>query len=64
MQLQRPQLDALDFTERYAWFTYDPTHPALGSSASFEVDKRLTEFWDYARRLIPSQPRSENRAAC
>lgn len=39
-----PQLDQLDFIERYAWFTYDDQHPKLGTSALFKADGSMTEL--------------------
>jgi len=39
-----PQLDALDFVERYAWFSASEKDKALGNSALFKEDGSLTEL--------------------
>lgn len=39
-----PQLDALDFVERYAWFPATEDNKALGPSALFKADGALTEL--------------------
>jgi len=39
-----PMLDELDFVERYAWFTAQPSNKALGPSALFDQQGNLTEL--------------------
>jgi len=39
-----PRLDELEFVERYAWFSSEVDHKALGPSALFRPDGSLTEL--------------------
>ena len=39
-----PMLDAAKFVERYAWFSADQDNSALGTSALFDADGKLTEL--------------------
>lgn len=42
-----PKLDRLDFVERYAWFPADHDSPALGTSALWDADGKLTRLGEY-----------------
>jgi len=44
METAVKELEALDFVERYAWFTSDPEDPVLGPSALFNKDGTLTKL--------------------
>lgn len=39
-----PMLEELEFVHRYAWFSASPDNPALGTSALFDEDGRLTDL--------------------
>lgn len=44
-----PKLDRLDFVERYAWFSAKPTNKALGTSALFDAEGKLTRLGECYR---------------
>lgn len=44
-----PKLDRLDFVERYAWFPAKQDSPALGTSALFDPEEKLTKLGEYYR---------------
>lgn len=44
-----PLLDRLDCVERYAWFSAKPDSPALGTSALFDDDGKLTPLGECYR---------------
>lgn len=44
MQEILPALDSLKFVERYAWFNASPDNKALGTSALFDEENRLTQL--------------------
>ncbi len=44
-----PQLDKLDFLERYAWFPADSGSNALGTSALWDADGKLTRLGECYR---------------
>ena len=47
MKAVLPELERLDFVERYAWFNAKPDHPKLGSSALFDAQGNLTELGEF-----------------
>jgi hypothetical protein len=47
MRAVLPQLERLDYVERYAWFTAPVDDPALGTSALFHKDGTLTKLGEY-----------------
>ena len=49
MEKVLPRLDQLDFVERYAWFPAGPKNNALGTSALFDVDGKLTRLGECYR---------------
>jgi hypothetical protein len=44
-----PQLDRLDFIERYAWFPAKPDSKALGTSALLDASGKLTRLGECYR---------------
>jgi hypothetical protein len=44
-----PELDDLDFLERYAWFPSLPDSPPLGTSALFDAEGALTPLGELYR---------------
>lgn len=44
-----PQLDQLDFVERYAWFSAKPDDKALGTSALLDAEGKLTRLGECYR---------------
>jgi len=49
MEQVLPMLDRLDFVERYAWFPAKPDNRALGTSALFDEDGKLTRLGECYR---------------
>ncbi|HSP41916.1 MAG TPA: glycosyl hydrolase, partial [Luteolibacter sp.] len=44
-----PMLDRLDFVERYAWFPATQDNSALGTSALFDKEDKLTKLGECYR---------------
>ena len=49
MEQVLPQLDRLDYVERYAWFSAKPDNKALGTSALFDAEGKLTRLGECYR---------------
>ena len=49
MEAVLPKLDRLSFIERYAWFPAKPDNPALGTSALFDENGKLTRLGECYR---------------
>ena len=47
MQAVLPQLEKLDYVERYAWFIAEENNPKLGTSALFDLKGNLTELGEF-----------------
>ena len=47
MKAVLPELEELDFVERYAWFNANADHPKLGPSALFDAQGKLTALGEY-----------------
>ncbi|MCU0796891.1 MAG: glycoside hydrolase family protein [Akkermansiaceae bacterium] len=48
-----PELEKLDFVERYAWFSGKPGEARLGHSALFDKDGELTELGEFYANFNP-----------
>jgi hypothetical protein len=49
MEQVLPRLDRLDFVERYAWYSAKPDDKALGTSALFDAEGKLTRLGECYR---------------
>lgn len=47
MQQILPALEKLEYVERYSWFSASPESAALGNSALFDANGKLTQLGDY-----------------
>ncbi|WP_430813929.1 glycosyl hydrolase [Carboxylicivirga sp. RSCT41] len=55
MKAVLPQLDALDYVERYAWFSGQPDNAALAPSALFDEDNNMTPLGQYYASYTPNE---------
>ena len=47
MQQILPALEKTDYVERYSWYSSSPDNAALGNSALFDTDGKLTQLGEY-----------------
>jgi len=55
MKAVLPQLDALDYVERYSWFSPAPDNKALAPSALFDAEDNLTPLGQYYAYHTPNE---------